>query len=350
LFVLLAGLYFERTGDLDTLNKLWPSIEAALGWIDGPGDADKDGFVEYEHAQDGLPHQGWRNSPDAIFHADGRLVKGHIALAEVQGYVFAAKIFAARCAWRLGHNEMAAQLATEAEKLAGRFEDTFWCEELGTYALALDGDKRPCEVRSSSAGHLLFSGMIRNDRARLVAAQLLAPNFFTGWGFRTIALGESRYNPMSYHNGAVWPHDNALIALGLARYGLKYSAAHLFKGLFDAASYLDQRRLPELFCGRARERQHGPTLYPGACSPYASASGASFQLLGTSLGIEFDPFTHKILLRDPRLPEFINEVTIRNLSMGSASVDFRIRRHDEEVSIEILKKRGELQLDLRVDR
>src|SRR5665213_2607834 len=214
LFVLLAGLYVEHTGDIETLTALWPAIEAALRWIDGAGDPDKDGFVEYQRASEqGLANQGWKDSFDAIFHADGKLAEGDIALAEVQGYVYAAKRLAARCAARLGKNDIARALETQARQLAERFERAFWCDELGTYALALDGAKQPCRVRSSNAGQLLFTGIVRDDRARLVAADLMRPHFFTGWGIRTVALGEARYNPMSYHNGSIWPHDNALIAL-----------------------------------------------------------------------------------------------------------------------------------------
>ena len=174
----------------------------------------------------------------AAGHADGQLAEGYIALAEVQGYVFAGKRLAARCARRLGLNDRAANLESAAVLLAERFEEAFWCEELGTYALALDGAKQPCKVRTSNAGQLLFTGIVGTDRARRVAADLMSPKFFSGWGIRTVALGEVRYNPMSYHDGSIWPHDNALIALGLARYGLKHSVAHLFKGLFDAASYM----------------------------------------------------------------------------------------------------------------
>src|SRR5947209_7252712 len=198
LFVLLAGLYFERTGDRDTLTELWPAVEAALHWIDLWGDPDRDGFVEYQRASEqGLANQGWKDSYDAIFHADGQLAEGYIALAEVQGYVFAAKQLAARCALRLGMTDKSAKLESEALLLADRFEEAFWCEELGTYALALDGTKRRCAVRSSNAGQLLFTGIVRDDRARLVAADLMRPHFFTGWGIRTIARGQARYNPMS---------------------------------------------------------------------------------------------------------------------------------------------------------
>jgi glycogen debranching enzyme len=347
LFVLLAGRYFERSGDEKTLRELWPAIELALAWIDGPGDPDGDGFVEYRRASEqGLANQGWKDSYDAIFHADGMLAEGHIALAEVQGYVFAAKQLAARCALRLGKPDMAAQLQAEAHVLAERFEQAFWCEELGTYALALDGAKRPCRVRTSNAGQLLFSGMIREERARKVAAGLMRPHFFSGWGIRTVALGEARYNPMSYHDGSIWPHDNALIALGLARYGLKHCVAQVFKGLFDAAAYMDLRRLPELFCGFRREKRRGPTLYPVACAPQAWASATPFTLLEAALGIEFDVARAEVRLRNPHLPEFLNEVILRDLQLGTSSVDLRIRRHGDDVGIEVLRTRGQIQVSI----
>jgi glycogen debranching enzyme len=347
LFVLLAGLYVERTGDDETLAELWPSIEAALRWIDGAGDPDRDGFVEYQRASEqGLANQGWKDSYDAIFHADGRLAEGYIALAEVQGYVFAGKRLAARCALRLGKMEMAQRLEAEAQRLAERFEEAFWCEELGTYALALDDAKQPCKVRTSNAGQLLFTGIAREDRARKVAADLMRPHFFTGWGIRTVARGEARYNPMSYHDGSIWPHDNALIALGLARYGLKHSVEHLFKGLFDAASYMDLRRLPELFCGFQREKRRGPTLYPVACAPQAWASATPFTLLEAALGLEFDAQRGEIRLRNPRLPAFLNEVVLRDLQLGPSSVDLRLRRHGEEVSLEVLRTRGQIQVSI----
>jgi glycogen debranching enzyme len=347
LFVLLAGLYVERTGDEETLIELWPAIEAALGWIDGPGDPDQDGFLEYQRAsEEGLANQGWKDSFDAIFHADGRLAEGYIALAEVQGYVFAAKHLAARCAVRMGLVDKARQLEAEAQRLAEQFEAAFWCPELGTYALALDGKKQQCQVRTSNAGQLLFTGIVREDRARMVAEDLMRSHFFTGWGIRTVARGEARYNPMSYHDGSIWPHDNALIALGLARYGHKHAVEQVFKGLFDAATYMDLRRLPELFCGFQRERRRGPTLYPVACAPQAWASATPFTLLEAALGIEFDAQRGEIRLRNPRLPGFLNEVILRDLQLGTSSVDLRLRRHGEEVSMEVMRTRGKIQVSI----
>jgi glycogen debranching enzyme len=347
LFVLLAGLYFERTGDTETLSELWPAIEAGLRWIDGAGDPDRDGFIEYQRASEqGLANQGWKDSYDAIFHADGQLAEGYIALAEVQGYVFAAKLLAARCAWHLGKTDRARKLEADAKQLAERFEDAFWCEDLGTYALALDGAKQPCRVRTSNAGQLLFTGIVREDRARSVAADVMRPYFFTGWGIRTVAQGEARYNPMSYHDGSIWPHDNALIVLGLARYGQKQAVEQVFKGLFDAASYMDLRRLPELFCGFRREKQRGPTLYPVACAPQAWASATPFTLLEAALGLEFDVQRREIRLRNPRLPAFLNDIILRDLQLGPSSVDLRVRRHGDDVSMEVLRTRGQIQVSI----
>jgi glycogen debranching enzyme len=351
LFVLLAGMYAERTGDDRTFSELWPHVAAALQWIDGTGDPDRDGFVEYRRAGElGLANQGWKDSFDAVFHRNGRLAEGAIALAEVQGYVFAAKKIVARCARRIGRNEEALALERQAASLAERFETAFWCPELETYALALDGAKEPCRVRSSNAGQLLFTGIADPSRAALVAANLLRPRSFSGWGIRTIANGESRYNPLSYHNGSIWPHDNALIALGFARYGIKRAAERVFTGLFDAATYMDLRRLPELFCGLQRQHGRGPTLYPVACAPQAWASATPFTLLEAALGLEFDAGTSEIRLRNPRLPEFLDEVMLRDLRLGEASIDLNIRRHNEDVSVDIPRRQGRVQISVVFSR
>jgi len=344
LFVLLAGLYVERTGDDATLLELWPAVEAALLWIDTYGDADGDGFVEYyRKTEKGLANQGWKDSYDAVFHADGRLAQGPIALAEVQGYVFAAKQVAARCARRLGHDQLASKLEADAARLAEKFEAAFWCPEIETYALALDGAKEPCRVRTSNAGQVLFTGIARPEHASLVADGLLSARFFSGWGIRTVARGEVRYNPMSYHNGSIWPHDNALIVLGFARYGLKRAVTQVTRGLFEAATYMDLRRLPELFCGFQRERRRGPTLYPVACVPQAWASATPFSLIESMLGLEFEPQANEIHLRNPRLPAFLDEVILRNLVVGASSMDLKVRRHGHEVSLEVLRASGKIQ-------
>jgi glycogen debranching enzyme len=345
LFVWLAGLYVQRTDDMETLRALWPHVEAALGWIDGPGDLDGDGFVEYHRmTEQGLANQGWKDSQDAIFHADGRLAEGPIALAEVQGYVYAAKLAAARCARWLGQDARADALEKSAAQLATRFEESFWLPELGTYALALDGRKKPCAVRASNAGHLLFCGMVPPERAQLVTEGLMRPQFFNGWGIRTVARDEARYNPMSYHNGSVWPHDNALIALGFGRYGFKTAVDRVFKGMFHAANYMELSRLPELFCGFRRAPSQGPTLYPVACAPQAWASATPFALLQASLGLEFEPATNEIRLRNPGLPDFLDEVTLRNLRLRDSSVDLHLRRHGEEISVQVIRSRGHIRV------
>jgi glycogen debranching enzyme len=345
LFVLLAGLYLERTGDIATLRSLWPAIEAALAWIDGPGDPDRDGFLEYARAtEQGLSNQGWKDSVDAVFHADGRLAEGPIALAEVQGYVFAAKRLAAQCARRLGFRHRAIALESEARDLAGRFERAFWCPEIGTYAIALDGSKDPCRVRTSNAGQVLFSGIAEPDRAETVASTLMSPEFFSGWGIRTVSRREARYNPMSYHNGSIWPHDNALIALGFARYDLKSAVDRVFKGLFDAAVYMDFRRLPELFCGFQRSRGRGPTLYPVACSPQAWAAATPFCLLQASLGLEVDPGARQIRFRNPHLPPFLDEVVLRQIGLEDARADIAIHRRGNAVSVRVIDMQGEVEV------
>jgi glycogen debranching enzyme len=347
LFVMLAGLYFERTGDAATLEALWPAIEAALAWIDGPGDRDRDGFLEYARATDhGLQNQGWKDSLDSVFHADGHLADGPIALCEVQAYVYAAKRLLARAARRIGHADHALTLEREARELAERFEQAFWCPEIGMYALALDGAKQPCRVRTSNAGQVLMSGIARADRARQVADAMVGADFFSGWGIRTVSRREPRYNPMSYHNGSIWPHDNALIALGMARYGAKQAIGRVFRGMFDAASYMDFRRLPELFCGFPRSRARGPTLYPVACSPQAWSAATPFALLQASLGLELDSEARQLRLRNPHLPPFLHEVTIRNLTIQDASTDLAVRGNGGDVAVRVLETRGDIEVSV----
>jgi glycogen debranching enzyme len=351
LFVLLAGLYTERTGDEATLRRLWPAIKRALAWMDTQGDADGDGFLEYgekgtHSLKTGLQHQGWKDSFDAIFHADGRLAQGPIALAEVQGYAYAAKRVAALCARRLGEADLAEALESSASALAERFDECFWSDKIGLYVLGLDGEKAPLQVRASNAGHLLWTGIARPERARKVADAMVSPAFFSGWGVRTVAKGEARYNPMSYHNGSVWPHDNSLIALGLARYGLTSQAQRIFEANFAAASYMDLRRLPELFCGFRRRRGGGPTLYPVACTPQAWASGALFLMIQASLGLEFDPAAKEIRFRNPTLPAFVDQIVLRRAGFAGAEVDVALRRIAGHVSLRVLRDTGQAKVTM----
>lgn len=345
LFVALAGAYLDRTGDRETVARLAPALFRALDWVERYGDLDGDGLVEYARRRsDGLLNQGWKDSDDSVFHADGTLAEGPIALVEVQGYALQAWRAGQRIAALLGEEERARRCRAAADALAARIESRFWDEALGTYALALDGDKRPCRVRASNAGHLLFSGAVRPERAARVAAQLMSPALFTGYGIRTVAAAEARYNPMSYHNGTVWPHDTALVALGLARYGFKGAAVRLLDGMLEAAAHMELRRLPELFCGFRRTPGTGPTLYPVACAPQAWAAAAPFGLLAAALGLSFDAAAGTIRLERPRLPRRLEEVRIRNLRLGSASVDLRLRRADDDVAVDAIDTRGDLRV------
>ncbi|GAB4356859.1 MAG: amylo-alpha-1,6-glucosidase [Immundisolibacter sp.] len=346
LFVMLAGAYYERTGDLAFLRSLWPHVVRALEWIDRYGDQDGDGFVEYgRRSHHGLVNQGWKDSEDSVFHADGSLARGPIALCEVQGYVYGAKRAAAGLAAALGDDDRAHALTEAANTLRHRFEHAFWCEELATYALALDGDKRPCRVRASNAGHCLFTGIATPDHARRVAATLMSETSFSGWGVRTLATTEQRYNPMSYHNGSVWPHDNALIAAGLARYGLKDAAVRILTGLFDASVFFDLHRLPELFCGLARRPGEAPTGYPVACSPQTWASAAVFLLLESCLGLRVLGRERRVLLSNPLLPPTLAQVTLRNLRLDDACIDLTVtRRDDAGASVTLMRREGNLDL------
>ena len=345
LFVLLAGAYHERTGDRAFVESLWPHVEAALEWIDRYGDRDGDGFVEY-HRQSahGLLHQGWKDSDDAIFHADGSPVVGSIALCELQGYVYAARRAGAALAESLGQAGRAAELLRQAEALRSQFDDAFWCEELSTYALALDGPKRPCRVRSSNAGQCLFSGIADPVRARRVAQTLLSAESFSGWGVRTLATSESRHNPMGYHVGSVWPHDSALIALGMARYGLEGAALQIWTGLFEASLYFDLHRMPELFCGFPWEPDEGPVPYPVACAPQSWSAASVFLLFQACLGLEINGLERQVYLNRPQLPASLDELLIHNLDVAGARVDMRLVRHEHGVSVDVLRREGDAEV------
>ncbi|HYD97115.1 MAG TPA: amylo-alpha-1,6-glucosidase [Noviherbaspirillum sp.] len=345
LFVGLAGAYYERTGDLGFIREIWDNIMKALHWIDSYGDRDGDGFVEYaRHTGSGLVQQGWKDSNDSVFHCDGRLAEAPIALCEVQGYVYEAKLRAAGLARLLGDEALARKLQDAAESLKKNFNEAFWCEEIGSYALALDGRKRQCAVRSSNAGHTLWSGIATPEYAARVAEQLVGADFFCGWGIRTIPLNEARYNPMSYHNGSVWPHDNALIAEGMARYGFTAKAMQVFSALREASLYMDQRRMPELFCGFEKRPDEGPTLYPVACSPQAWAAASVFSLLQACLGLSFDPHKPEIRFRHPQLPPFLERVEIRDLSINGASLDLLLQRYPNNVGVNVIRKDGKAEV------
>ena len=348
LFVVLAGLYWERTQDRETLQAIWPNVRAGLEWIERYGDRDGDGFVEYERRKEsGLRNQGWKDSEDSVMHADGRLAQGPIALCEVQAYVYLAQRLGARMAADVGEAALAPELRDKAERLKTRFEAAFWCEDLGTYALALDGAKDPCRVRTSNAGHVLFAGLADPARAARVAHGLTGREFFTGWGIRTLSSRERRFNPTSYHNGSIWPHDNALIGLGLARYGHRAEALALTTALFDAASQMPLRRIPELFCGFDRKRDKAPTLYPVACAPQAWSAASPIALLQACLGMEIDAASSKLALRRPHLPPFLDWIEIRRLQVGDAFLDLLVRREaDQSVAVSLLSRTGHAEVEI----
>jgi Glycogen debranching enzyme len=348
LFVMLAGAYYVRTGDRPLIETIWPNIERALAWIDRDGDADRDGFVEYaQRSREGLTNQGWKDSHDAIFHQDGSLPSAPIALCEVQAYVYEARRSAAMLARTLGDYTRAASLLRQADALRVQFEQAFWLEDLGTYAMALDGAKRPCRVRSSNAGHCLFAPIADPARAARVRDQLTSEEMFTGWGVRTIGRGEARYNPMSYHNGSVWPHDNAMIGAGFARYEFREAALELFTSWLEAASMIAFHRLPEVCCGFERQRGRGPTPYPVACSPQAWAAGSAFMLLDACLGLEVDAINGHARFDRPMLPRNVEDVYLRNLRLGPHVADIRLRRVRGGVQVQVDRKEGNLDVVVR---
>ena len=345
LFIMLAAAYYERTADLEFLRELWPNILAALAWINTYGDRDGDGFVEYaRRTEHGLVQQGWKDSNDSVFYSDGRLAAGPIALCEVQSYVYAAKKGIAAVARDLGNIRMAEQLDQDVIELKAKFSSAFWSDELSIFSLALDGEKQQCRVRSSNAGHCLFSGIATEAQHRSVTDLMLSPGFFSGWGIRTIVTGEKRYNPMSYHNGSVWPHDNAMIAYGALRSADKMLALRVMSGLLDLSENVIQHRLPELICGFGRRKGKGPTLYPVACSPQAWAAGSIFMVLQACLGLDVQARESRIYLYHSALPETLEEVQIRNLRVGGGSVDLAFERYGETVGVNIERRRGNIEI------
>jgi glycogen debranching enzyme len=344
LFVMLAYAYYERTADREFIDRIWPNIGAALEWMVTSGDPDKDGFLDYARKTDaGLLNQGWKDSHDSIFHSDGRTADGPIALCEVQGYAYAAWKGAARLAALRGDMRRAEEWTERAERLRDRFELTYWCEDLDTYALALDGRRRPCRVRTSNPGHCLFAGLVMPERAKRVCDTLMSDASFNGWGVRTVAAGERRYNPQSYHNGSIWPHDNALIAAGASRYGFTEAATKILSATLELSEAVDLHRLPELICGFTR-RGREPTLYPVACAPQAWAAGAVYLMLAASLGIHVDAPAHRISFSRGRLPESIDWIRLTDLKVGEASVDLQLERHPHDLGVTIIRREGNVEI------
>ena len=347
LWLVLLGEYERWTGDMELIDRLWPCAIAALGWIDRA--ADVSGFVAYDRRSGGgLRNQGWKDSADAIRWADGRLAEGAISLVEVQGYVFQARLAVARLARRRGDISLAERQEAAATAVQRRFEERFWLDDAGTYAVALDGDGLPVDAVTSNPGHALWSGICSPERAARVAASLLGPELFSGWGIRTLSSRMAGYNPISYHVGSIWPHDNAICAAGLWRYGHREDASRVAGVLLEATQFFRDARLPELFCGFDRTASPYPVPYPVACSPQAWASGSIFQLLGAMLGLSPDAEHHELQLVSPTLPRWLPEVRLENLVVGDAVVDLLVRRTDGSTGVEVLRRSGTLDVVVRV--
>jgi glycogen debranching enzyme len=344
LFVMLAYAYYTRTGDRELIDRIWPNIEAALRWMETSGDPDQDGFIDYARkSETGLINQGWKDSHDSIFHSDGSTAEGPIALSEVQGYAYAAWSGAAQLAALRDDSTNGREFSMRAERLRERFELAFWCEDLDTYALALDGRRRPCRVRTSNPGHCLFAGIVAPERAKRLCDTLMAEASFNGWGVRTVAAGERRYNPQSYHNGSIWPHDNALIAAGASRYGFTGVAARILSSTLELSEAVDLHRLPELICGFTR-RGREPTLYPVACAPQTWAAGAVFLMLAASLGINIDAPARRLSFSRGRLPESIDWIRVTDLRIGGAIVDLQLERHPHDLGVTIIRREGDVEI------
>ena len=345
LFIMLAGAYYRRTADISFIESIWPNVKAALEWMDRYGDADGDGFVEYHRrSANGLVQQGWKDSHDSVFHADGQLAEGPIALCEVQGYVYAARLAGAELATVLGHHDIACTQADEARSLRERFQRRFWCAEMGVYALALDGEKHPCRVRASNTGHCLYTGIAADEHVPALLKSLSEDTFSSGWGVRTVADCEVRYNPMSYHNGSIWPHDNALIAAGMTQLAEKNLAMRILTAQLDASTYFESSRLPELFCGFRRREGKAPTGYPVACSPQAWAAASVFMLLQACLGVTVDAAGSRIIFKHPHLPVCLDHLSIRDLTIGDASIDVVLHRHAGAVGLNVERCSGKIDV------
>jgi len=342
LFLMLAAEYLRWTDDRELLAEIRPAIDAALAWLD------QSDYVSYvSRSSRGLVNQGWKDSYDAIMHADGEDATGPIALAEVQGYKYAALRAVAEIAEAEDRPDPARALRASAGRLREQFMRDYWMEPESFCALALDGDGVPCRVISSNPAHCLWTGLIPAEPAAHLARRLMDRELFSGWGVRTLGLHERRYNPMSYHNGSVWPHDSAIAAAGLRRYGFTDGFLALATGLFDAARHCDGYRLPELFCGFSRSPGYGPTRYPTACSPQAWAAGVVSQLLGEMLGLSPDARENRLTFVRPVLPEWLPSIEVRGLQVGRSWLDVMVTGNRGGAVVEVLERQGDAEVVVR---
>jgi glycogen debranching enzyme len=344
-FLLVYAQHFRWTADRELASELLPAARAALEWIDRYGDLDGDGFVEFLcRSPNGIRNQGWKDSSDSVAHADGSLAEPPIALAEVQGYVHLAKQRVAEVFDALGMADDAERLRREAAELKRRFNEAFWMEDERYFAGALDAGKRQVRTVVSNPGHGLYCDILDPDKAAHVAQRLLAPDMFSGWGIRTMSKSAAAYNPMSYHNGSVWPHDNALIAAGLKRYGYARQTIRVATAMFDAAIQADYMRLPELFCGFTRRTPNRPVSYPVACSPQAWAAGSPFLVLQAMLGISARAHENLLTVNKPQLPPWLDTVELRNLRVGESRISLLFRREGDITGFSLLAREGDVRV------
>jgi glycogen debranching enzyme len=341
LFLILLAEHARWTGSLHLFEDLRDNVERAIAWLDGPGDADGDGFLEYyANAAHGLMNQGWKDSDDAVVTADGSLALPPIAVIEVQGYAYRARMGIAELFERSGDKQRASKLRRVALGLKRQFEQAFWMPEANFYAMALYDGRRQAGAITSNPGQAMWSGIMPARRAAAVARRLMAPDMFTGWGVRTLSSQSARYNPLGYHVGTVWPHDNSLMMAGMRRYALDQPALRIFMGIFDAASLFEQNQLPELFSGYPREQPDEPVRYPVACHPQAWAAGALPYMVMALLGLEPDGFTNTLRVVRPILPPFVDRLVLEKLHVGRGWVSLHFERTPSGVGVSVLRRFG----------
>ncbi len=348
LFLILLGEHANWTGNLELFKELRPNVERALEWIDKFGDEDRNGYLSYAtKSKKGLGNQGWKDSGDSIMNSDGSLATPPIALVEVQGYVYRAKMLIAELYARVG-DATATRLRQEAEDLKSRFNGDFWLNDKKFYAIALQKDSRPAAVISSNPGQALWTGIVDDARAAAVVRHLMADHMFNGWGVRTLSTSERRANPIGYHLGTVWPHDNSIIAAGFRRYGFDGEAVQVLDGILEAARHFEHYRLPEVFGGFSRNQFAVPVRYPVACHPQAWAAGSVPFMLTSLLGLLPDAFNRRLRVVRPVLPDHVNELEVRRVKIGAASIDLRFtRRQNGGVEMDTANRQGEIELDVQ---
>jgi glycogen debranching enzyme len=341
LWLLLLAELTMWTGDLEGFEARHANVEAALAWLGGAGDPDGDGFVEYERrSRAGLRNQGWRDAGDAVMHVDGSRAGGPIALAETQGYVYYAKRRLAAIYGQLGDVERAERMSQEAAALKQRFNERFWMDDVGFFAMALDGEKRQVKMACSTIGHALWSRIVADEYVPAVVERLAAPDFFSGWGVRTLSSEMPGYNPVSFYNGSVWPFDTAIIANGMKKHGYVQESNRLAWGLVEAAAAHEHARLPEAFCGFTRQAIDRPVAFPMACAPDASSAGALFLILQSMLGIYAQAEENIVYVHNPVLPKWLSEVTLGDLRVGRTTMRLRFRREGSQTTFSVLDKQG----------